>query len=321
MSPDGTPIFLHSTWRTGSTYLWAKFRARADTCCYFEPLNEHLADATPAFIDAFAPWSYANHPTLQAPYLEEFRPLLEHGGGIKDFPAALAYGHYRLDSDIERPDLRAYLDRLERHARDLGRTPVFGCVRTSLRVGWFKRHRPGCHIVIRRDPRRQFLSCLNQAVKGNRYFLERGMVILGGNREDRALAPLRDIVEVAPFDGPPPLRDDFYARRAWSTPWDTLYMISYFLHRLAGERLRATPVDLVVDMDRLSGERDSIAGTESDLKNLTGFEVCLADCAIERYDAHLVRFETQFTALEARVERLLQGALAVEAGEGRHRDP
>jgi hypothetical protein len=35
-------IFLHSSWRAASTCVWAKFRQRPDTYCYFEPLNEHL---------------------------------------------------------------------------------------------------------------------------------------------------------------------------------------------------------------------------------------------------------------------------------------
>src|ERR1035438_1608919 len=55
-------IFLHSSWRAASTYVWAKFRQRPDTYSYFEPLNEHLFTATAEVIDGFRPWSFANHP-------------------------------------------------------------------------------------------------------------------------------------------------------------------------------------------------------------------------------------------------------------------
>lgn len=303
MSALGQPVFLHSTWRTGSTYLWAKFRARADTCCYFEPLNEHLADATPAFVDAFEPWPYANHPALDAPYLEEFRPLLQSGGGVPGFPAHLSYGHYRLDAAMPQPDLAAYFDSLDRHARERGKTPVFGCVRTGLRVGWFKRHIAGAHIVIRRDPRRQFISCLAQAVKGNRYFLERGLVILGANRDDPAFAPLLSLVDLPASWGPPDQRDALNARQAWTAPWDTLYAVTYALHRLAERSYAAA--DLLIDIDRLSEDPGAIPRAERDLQELTGAAISLADCAIERYDRHLATSAAAFAAIEAHVGALM----------------
>lgn len=302
-------VFLHSTWRTGSTYLWSKFRAHADTCSFFEPLNEHLSDATPAFVDAFEPWSYANHPALDAPYLEEFRPLFQSGGGISGFPAELSYGRYRLDAFAEQPDLVAYFDRLDRHARTRGKVPVFGCVRTGLRVGWFKRHLAGAHIVIRRDPRRQFVSCLTQAINGNRYFLERALVILGANRDDPAFSPLRAIFDVPAFDGPDALRDAFYAEQAWSTPWHWLYALSYMLHRLAEQALLRAPADLVLDMDRISSDTSRRVMAEREIRALTGIEISLWDCAIERYDERLSRFEPQFAELEARADALLNPEL------------
>jgi hypothetical protein len=65
-------IILHSSWRSASTYVWTKFRARPETYCYFEPLNETLATVTAETINRFIPWSFAHHPPLDAPYLEEF---------------------------------------------------------------------------------------------------------------------------------------------------------------------------------------------------------------------------------------------------------
>ena len=107
-------IFLHSSWRAASTYVWAKFRQRLDTYCYFEPLNEHLFTATAKVIDGFRPWSFANHPALDAPYLEEFRPLIGPGGGIPGFPAHLTFGRYCAASDDSLPELEAYLADLAR---------------------------------------------------------------------------------------------------------------------------------------------------------------------------------------------------------------
>lgn len=295
-----TPVYIHSSWRTSSTYLWAKFRGRPDTCCYFEPLNEHLATATPAFIDAFEPWSYANHPKLDAPYLDEFRPLLG-SDGLVGFPTRLSYEQYRADRHADLVGLKAYFVELDHHARSLGKTAVFGCVRTDLRLDWFRHHLDGVHIVLRRDPRRQFISFLNQAVNGNRYFLERGWIILGANRDDTAFAPLRRIIDVPAFDGPAPDRDDFYARLAWTTEWTTLYMISYFLHGLAARALETTNVDLVIDIDHLSRDPAAAVETEHKIEALTGAVLSLADCRVERYDKHLGWSAPFFATVEAQV--------------------
>jgi len=109
-------IFLHSSWRAASTYVWSKFRQRPDTYCYFEPLNEHLFTLTAEVVDRFVPWSFANHPALGAPYLEEYRPLIGTGGrpalglsasGISGFPAHLTFGRYCSASDDSLPELEA----------------------------------------------------------------------------------------------------------------------------------------------------------------------------------------------------------------------
>ena len=148
-------IFLHSSWRAASTYVWAKFRQRPDTYCYFEPLNEHLFTATAEVIDGFRPWSFANHPALDAPYLEEFRPLIGPGGGISGFPAHLTFGRYCAASDDSLPELEAYLADLATLARRLGRRPVYGFVRTI--CGWAG-SAPGCPAHISSSAARRVVS-------------------------------------------------------------------------------------------------------------------------------------------------------------------
>jgi hypothetical protein len=308
-----TPIFLHSSWRTGSTYVWAKFRALAETYCYFEPLNEHLPTATQSFIDRFVPWSYARHPLLDAPYLEEFRPLLARAGGVPGFPTALTYGRYCVDRTGQLPELLAYFSKLDAFARCLGKVPVFGCVRTDLRLDWFKHHFAGIHIFILRDPRRQFTSYLRQAVEGNRYFLERGWVILGANRDNPVFAPLRKVIEVPAYDGPHHYRDPFYARQAWNSEWSTLYMIFYYLHLLGRRKLTRENYDLLIDIDRLSCSPDAAAAIEAQVTELTGAEISFADCKIESYDVSLKKADPFFAEIEARTVNLLNQAFETQA--------
>ncbi len=42
MSVNGSPVFLHSMWRTGSTYLASRFAEEARYCVFYEPFHEYV---------------------------------------------------------------------------------------------------------------------------------------------------------------------------------------------------------------------------------------------------------------------------------------
>jgi hypothetical protein len=304
-------IFLHSSWRAASTYIWAKFRQRADTYCYFEPLNEHLFTLTPETVDRFVPWSFANHPALDVPYLEEFRPLIGQNGGvgIPGFPAHLTFGRYCSADDNSLPELEAYMADLGRLAARLGRRPVYGFVRTDMRVGWFRAKMPGTHIFIRREPRRQFLSMLRQAVQGNPYFLQRGTVILHQNMEAPAFAPLLAALEF-PAIGLPALLDSSDLREAFrgklvdETILRRFYFIFYFMWLLA-RRIGEPQCHLVIDIDRLSLDGSYRREVEDRLGGLVGMAISFADCRVERYEGSLGWSGQFFGALEREIEGLV----------------
>ena len=44
--PDVPTVFLHSSFRTSSTWLWGKFRADPMRMCLYEVFQERLADLT-----------------------------------------------------------------------------------------------------------------------------------------------------------------------------------------------------------------------------------------------------------------------------------
>ena len=306
-------IFLHSSWRAASTYVWAKFRQRADTYCYFEPLNEHLFTLTPEIIDRFVPWSFANHPALKAPYLEEFRPLIGSliglsNSGIAGFPAHLTFGRYCAASDDPLPELENYMANLARLATRFGRRPVYGFVRTDMRVGWFRARMPGTHIFIRRDPRRQFLSMLRQAVLGNPYFLRRGTVILRHNLEAPAFAPLLTALEFPAIELPAllnssDLREAFRGKLVDETILRRLYFIFHFMWLLA-RQLGEPECHLVIDIDRLSLNDSYRREIENHLGDLAGMAISFSDCRVERYDGSLSWSGQFFEALEREVEIL-----------------
>ncbi len=299
MSQDA--IFLHSSWRAASTYVWAKFRQRPDAYCYFEPLNEHLCALTEEVINGFVPWSFANHPALEAPYLEEFRPLIGARRGIPDFPAHLTFGQYCAASDDSLPELESYLAHLAKLAGRLGRRPVYGFVRTDLRLAWFRVRMPGTHIFIRREPRRQFMSMLRQAVQGNPYFLQRGVVILRHNMEAPAFAPLLAAIELPTLLDSSGLREAFRGRLVDESILRRLYFIFYFMWLLS-RRLGEPQCHLVIDIDRLSMDNSYRREIEGRLCQLVGMAISFADCRVERYDQNLSWSAVQFEILEREIQ-------------------
>lgn len=302
-------IYLHSSWRAASTYVWAKFRQRPDAYCYFEPLNEHLATATPEFIDSFRPWINAHHPKLDAPYLEEFRPLICPGGGVAGFPRHLTFGRYCAVDNAVLPELKSYLDMLGRHADRFGRRPVYGCVRTDLRVGWFRANTAGTHIFVRRDPRRQFVSLLNQAKQGNSYFLLCCLVILAHNLDEPAFAPLFSVLDMPALMKSHGVRELARRRFAHDAPLRELYVIFYFM-RLLARQLGEARCDLAIDVDRLSLDSSYRHETEVRVDDLTGMAISFADCQVERYEAQLRWSAAFFEELEREIETLLGAAMA-----------
>lgn len=307
-------VFLHSSWRSASTYVWAKFRSLPDTRCYYQPLHEQLATMTPAAVGSFPFRPIAHHPERAAPCFEEYRPLLHAAGGIDGFPDELVFGRYRLGADDHAPRLQAYFDMLSAVAHQGGKLPVFSLVRSALRIAWFRRHLPGVHIVVRRHPRRQFISYLRQAEMGNRYFLERPWVIFGSNRHDPAFAPLRTILGRPADKDAADACDPFWIARALHASLAEHYIAFYFLHLLAMRDIGGN-CDLVVDVDRLCGDDTAIAETERRIAALTGAAPSLADCRPDRYDDKLDWSADSFAALESLVEDLLGAAPALARRE------
>jgi hypothetical protein len=245
--------------------------------------------------------------------------LLGAGGGIPGFPAGLAYGHYRADRWSALPELAAYFAGLADFAAARGKRPVHGLVRSSLRVDWFRAHVPGAHIFIRRAPRGQFLSILRQAVKGNPYFLQRGLTILSCNRDDPVFAPLLAVIDL------PALSALFETGRtpdafAWQPLLPQLYAIFYFI-QLLGVRHGERHCDLIVDIDRISRDPAHRRAVEADIARLTGLALSLADCDVERYERNLEWSNESFDGLEKWTEEMVPAEPACPPGLTRRDAP
>jgi len=157
MSPE--PIFVHSLFRSGSTFLFGAFRRSAEGYwCYQEALNEHLrhvADAPERLleIDSRA-GSLLRHPALDKPYFWEFYQVRDAIATL--FRKEFSYdGFFMTREDPSFGDLMSYLQALIDNAK--GR-PFFQCCRTTGRVAALRDTFGGTHIHLWRNPHDQWWS-------------------------------------------------------------------------------------------------------------------------------------------------------------------
>ena len=176
------PIFLHGLWRSGSTYVWSRFRAADGTLCYYEPLHDGLRRLTNERIRRDTPENIRGngHPDLAEPYFAEFAPLVG-GRGVRGYQRRFAYSRFAPPRDEQDRALEAYVRGLVDHARGRDRSAVLGFNRTGLRVAWLRDRFDACNIHIDRDPIDVFSSYLSQLQGGNHYYFVKWMQIIAGN--------------------------------------------------------------------------------------------------------------------------------------------
>jgi len=153
------PIFVHSLFRTGSTYLFEVFRrSPAGYWCYQEPLNEylrHAADAPDRLLEISSrDGALLRHPALDKPYFWEFYQVRDAIAPL--FRKELSYdGFFATPDRSSFQDLVSYLRALIDSAR--GR-PFFQCCRTSGRSAALRDVFAGTHIHLWRNPHDQWWS-------------------------------------------------------------------------------------------------------------------------------------------------------------------
>ncbi|MBB4952198.1 hypothetical protein H4S14_000240 [Agrobacterium vitis] len=169
------PIFLFSSYRTASTWIWSKFRAAPTALAYYEIFNGVFAYIDHKLIFSLngANWT-SKHPAA-APYFLEFLPLKREPSGIEHYDACMAYESYIPQGGIRGDLLPAevdYISSLIGNANDLGRIPVLSCTRALARTHAIKKQFGGTMIFCHRNLFDQWASYCGQAALGNPFFLE-----------------------------------------------------------------------------------------------------------------------------------------------------
>ena len=265
-------IFVHSSFRTGSTYLWWHLRKCELTIAYYEVFNEILQDLSPAQAPLITPCNWKSHHPQSAPYFLEFLPLIRPVGGVEGFPPDISYGNFipvaGCLGQISEPEAH-YVKMLVAHAEDRGRIPVLTSTRSLGRIRGLKVAAPGFHLLLYRNLYHQWCSFTQQDQAGNPYFLDRLLDIIRLNSHDPVLRELQQV---------------FPLHKASVINPDTFCMFVLLHLHLYVQGVGAS--DLVVDLNRLESEQahreaveQALAGQAvrislSDAKNRTSYALC-----------------------------------------------
>jgi len=291
------PIFIHSLFRSGSTYLFHVFRrSQYEYWCYQEPLHElaFFHRKNPSGLNEGHGHEKAQllrHPKINAPY---FKELQETWPVWKDvINERIIYDAY-FSGKVEEIGV-SYWSALAVAAD--GR-PVFQECRTSGRIGAIKAHLGGYHIYLWRNPWDQWWS-----YKVAPYFDVANQLII---HAPKAPEPVR--LMIADLALPAYRENDlagafsFYGSRPLSS--ECSYLIFYMLWCL-GQKEGTTHADLMLSIDRLS---DSLEYREEMLAQLKGVGIDgldFSDCRIPQ-GCYLKQDRNFFAALEDRVHSWLK---------------
>lgn len=299
-------VFLHGGWRCASTYVWTRFRGSPLTTCFYEPFAERLAHSSAKRIgrDTAGGWD-SRHPALGAPYRCEYLPLLRQWRrGVCGYHEPLALERYFPCGDLTAE--RSYLDRLIGHAHALGTRAVLGFSRSLARAGALKRALGGYHIVIRRDPREQWLSCRSYRQHGSLSYFELChlliLAIAAADSPAAALARRLGLPRLSPR-GRSLRRQLGCLAGALHPGSDELSYRAFIGVYLMSHAMAAPAADLVLDMDRLGSPgqyRDEVCAR---ILERSGVAVDFSDCTLPRHDA--ARDALDFAAMEADVRECL----------------
>lgn len=219
---DNLPtVFIHSSFRTGSTWLWSKFRENPSCYCYYEVFNEILGEISfRNILQSATDWN-SHHPR-GAPYFSEFSPLLDQSEGIAGFDQGMALTDFFLSSEGDSDRVRqteVYLASLVKLAQHNKRAPVLSCTRSIGRAKLIREAIGGTHILIRRRLLNQWFSYSNQKMNNNPFFFNTIIGTVNARDSDSFITILANF-----------LRDNGIHENSFGEDHDNLLIVFLCLH-------------------------------------------------------------------------------------------
>jgi len=282
------PIFIHALFRTGSTYVWNKFRMLPDHVCYYEPFHQLLAKITRENVQDTLTRNFkaVGHPELDRHYLFEYEALLQPGrSGVPHFKKEMSFDWFCQAGDDPCPDQKAYVDFLIQACGE--KVPLFQFNRTALRSAWFKANYPeSLNIYLYRDPRDQWQSYAGiKARTGYDVFFLMDVLALSKNRDHPLVRPLRSDLPLLKYCAAEHSEEEGLYRilyHAYSE--EEKYLIFYYLW-LQSLLENARHADALWDINELAANPGYRGRVQQWLGERQAAVPDFSDCRITRYPA------------------------------------
>lgn len=259
------PIFIHSSFRTGSTWLWSKFRENNNTYCYYEVFNEILSDIDIETIQMSSSTWNSHHPP-GPPYFTEFSPLLR-GNGISGFDRDMATADFFLKASGDSyrvAKTRDYLLSIVNLAQSNNRVPVLSCTRSIGRIAMIREIIGGSHILLKRKLFNQWLSYSNQSLNGNHFFFQEMILSILASSDSLLISVKKEFLDnITDFNNP---SDQDY---------DNLLIAFLCLHLYLYTE-HGDEFDLVLDFG-IEQSCSTLERAAAQIKNLTSLDVDISD--------------------------------------------
>ena len=268
-----TPVFVHSLFRSGSTYFYNALKRTNKYHVYHEPFHEAIGTLPTGWSDLVSRTaefkSLLRHEFLSGSYFDEYAHLLPY---IKQtFDQSVSYELFFLDRKSDSKPLKDYVDCLMQGANT---RPIFQCTRTIGRIDWLKANYPSSHIFLLRNPWDQWYS-----YKVDRYIAATPQLIYS---QPRLPAVLAEISSACRFNSLPGSELSRQVEYSWTHPQNAEIDYFLFFGLWCYALLTAqSSCDLVLDMDaitRLKAQRNAAEGRLKDLDLV----VSLSDCELHR---------------------------------------
>jgi hypothetical protein len=284
-SGNGAVVFVHSGFRTSSTWLWLKFRQAKGTRAYYEPFNDMLASMDRAAATSFGPASWNSHHPLSDPYFTEFADFIGDEGGIHLYRPEMPIKSYvpseGVDGELSVDEIN-YLSLLIEGAHRAGELPVLCDTRTLARSRALRKAFGGTHVLLTRNLHEQWCSFSEQAVDGNGFFFDSLFRQVEAGGHDPFLGHLAELA----------------AKRQGRTDTAEAYAL-FLLSQLYSNAVAFDACQIHVDSTVIAANAVERRAVETRLSHLLHSEIDLSDA----------RAHVSFSAIEAR-HRIPAEALA-----------
>ena len=306
------PIFIQAMWRTGSTYVWKKFRDQPRYRAYYEPLHECLVQSREQVeASSGADKQIAlRHPGIEKFYFAEY-PFTKDGG-VEYFRKPLSYERYCLQENEKDEDLRRYISNLIDHAARNGQTPALQFNRGLLRAGWLAKNFSPIQLLVLRNPLDVWKSFLRFPGHPFETYV---CTVLGQNRENAPLNRLPRWLDI-PCEIHGTFAEESLVYAAFAAANKELLYPLFFDFYLLSIIHCAQFADCILDLDGMSQDASLRARATTRLREL-GIEMNLDDCTLPRYapeasDKEWVAYEQLSSGF---LERRLRPTVSISASK------